>query len=33
MNDNVISKGEFKDGHKTGKFYIEKPKEKYIGYL
>lgn len=26
-------KGEFKEGKKTGKFYVEKPLEKYIGFL
>jgi hypothetical protein len=33
INDEVKYKGEFSDGRKTGKFYVEKPTEKYIGYL
>jgi len=26
-------KGYFREGHKTGKFYVQKPAERYIGYL
>jgi hypothetical protein len=33
FSESVKYKGEFKEGHKTGKFYVEKQNEKYIGYL
>lgn len=33
IQEEVKYKGEFNDGRKTGKFFVEKPGEKYIGYL
>ena len=33
FSDNSKAKGEFNNGHKTGKFYVEKLSEKFIGYL